>query len=76
MTDYPFLMDFDKDWGKTWNSLQWWYRGGTGEKCMDIDVEKGDTKLLVMWFFNEDDGAGNQALKLTTSTAFKAKNTC
>ena len=75
MTDYPFLMDFDKDWGKK-SSLQWWYRGGTGEKCMDIDVAKGDTKLLVMWFFNEDDGAGNQGLQLDTSTAFKAKNTC
>ena len=75
MTDYPYLMDFDSTWGKK-SSLQWWTRGTTGEKCMDIDVAKDGEKLLVMWFFNEDDGAGNQALKLTTSTVFKAKNTC
>ena len=75
MTDYPYLMDFDSTWGKS-SSLQWWTRGTTGEKCMDIDVAKDGEKLLVMWFFNEDDGAGKQALKLTTSTVFKAKNTC
>tara|TARA_B110000285_G_scaffold235611_1_gene318686 strand:- start:7927 stop:13395 length:5469 start_codon:yes stop_codon:yes gene_type:complete len=84
MTDYPFLMDFDSTWGKK-DSLQWWYRGETGEKCMDIDVNKDGEKLLVMWFFQEDDGntarqvgepVGKQSLKLTTSTVFKAKNTC
>jgi hypothetical protein len=75
MTDYPFLMDFDSTWGKK-NSLQWWYRGGTGQKCMKIDVAKDSERLLVMWFFSEDEGAGKQGLKLDTSTAFKAQNTC
>jgi len=87
MTDYPYLMDFDTTWGKK-SSLQWWYRGGTGQKCLDLGKIVGlkdSEKLLVMWFFSEDDGnaarlvgepVGKQSLKLTTSTAFKAKNTC
>jgi len=67
-TDYPHLMNYDDTWG-TKNSLQWSVSGGIGQKCMSIDAKKDDKITLVMWYFNEDDSAGNQALKLASSVS-------